>query len=255
MTPFSNGSPARVHALRGAALTLIDDPFVVGDEAALHHEPDALIVIRDGRIERFGPYDVVRHELPDGIAVTHHRDALILPGFIDAHVHYPQTEIIGAGGKRLIDWLNDYTFVAEQQFGDIDHATKVANVFLDECLSHGTTTAVVYCTVHPESVDAFFTTAQARGLRMVAGKTLMDRNAPDVLLDTPQRAYDESAALIDRWHGRGRLSMCIARRTSRSSATRSSGHARSIPTASTISTSTITTASSGHAPCSATVSI
>jgi len=212
MTLSSNGSPSRVRALRGAALTLVDDPFVVGDTAALRHEADALIVIRDGRIEAFGPYDSLRDRLPDDVPVTHHRDALIVPGFIDSHVHYPQTGIMGSGGKRLIDWLNDYTFVAEAQFGDFVHATAVADVFLDECLAHGTTTAAVYCTVHPASVDAFFSVAEARGLRMIAGKTLMDRNAPDGLLDTPQRAYDESLALIERWHGRGRLSYAVTPR-------------------------------------------
>jgi guanine deaminase len=208
----SPDTTSRVHALRGAALTLVDDPFVVGDAAALRHEPDALIVIRDGHIELFGPYDTCRSALPADVEVTHHRDALIVPGFIDAHVHYPQTGIIGAGGKRLIDWLNHYTFVAEAQFGDFVHATSVADIFLDECLAHGTTTAVVYCTVHPTSVDAFFTVAEARGLRMVAGKTLMDRNAPPALLDTAERGYDESHALIERWHGRGRLSYAVTPR-------------------------------------------
>lgn len=205
-------SPTRVHALRGAALTLVDDPFAVGDAAALRHEPDALIVIRDGRVALFGDYDACKASLPPDVVVTHHRDALIVPGFIDAHVHYPQTEIIGAGGKRLIDWLNHYTFVAEARFGDVAHASSIADVFLDTCLAHGTTTAAVYCTVHPTSVDAFFTAAEARGLRMVAGKTLMDRNAPPALLDTAQRAYDESHALIERWHGRGRLSYAVTPR-------------------------------------------
>lgn len=200
------------HALRGAALTLRDDPFLVGDAAALVHHDDALIVIRDGRITAFGPYAQLRPTLSDDTPITHHRDALIVPGFIDAHVHYPQTEIIGAGGRRLIDWLNHDTFVAESRFDDPTHARAVAEVFLDECLSHGTTTAVVYCTVHPASVDAFFTAADARGLRMIAGKTLMDRNAPAFLLDTAQRAYDESDALIARWHGRRRLGYAVTPR-------------------------------------------
>ncbi|MEO8937388.1 MAG: guanine deaminase [Burkholderiaceae bacterium] len=196
--------PPTATALRAAALTLRDDPFVVGDEAALHHESDALIVIDRGRIVAFGDYRTIAPQLPPGIPITHHRDALIVPGFIDAHVHYPQTQIIGAGGRRLIDWLNHYTFAAEQQFADRDHAGRVAGIFLDACLSYGTTTASVYCTVHPQSVDAFFSAAEARSLRMNAGKTLMDRHAPDALLDTAQRGYDESRALIERWRGRGR---------------------------------------------------
>ncbi len=199
-------------ALRGAALTMLDDPFTVGDEAAMRYEADALVVIEDGRIAAFGDYRTLAPDLPEGVPVTHHRDALIVPGFIDAHVHYPQTQIIGAGGKRLIDWLNQYTFAAEQQFADREHADLVAEIFLDACLSHGTTTASVYCTVHPQSVDAFFTAAEARGLRMNAGKTLMDRHAPAALLDTAQSGYDESRALIERWRGRGRLGYTVTPR-------------------------------------------
>ncbi len=193
-------------------MTLVADPFEVGDEAALRHEGDALIVIDDGRIVAFGDHDAMRPALPDTLPVTHQRDALIVPGFIDAHVHYPQTQIIGAGGKRLIDWLNHYTFAAEAQFAERAHADRVAGIFLDECLAHGTTTASVYCTVHSQSVEAFFAAAEARGLRMNAGKTLMDRHAPDALLDTAQRGYDESRALIERWRGRGRLGYTVTPR-------------------------------------------
>jgi guanine deaminase len=207
----SSGTP-HVHALRGAALTLQADPFEVGDDVALRYESDALIVIEDGRIAAFGAHDALIRDLPPTVPITTHRDALIVPGFIDAHVHYPQTQIIGAGGKRLIDWLDQYTFVAEQQFADPLHARRVADLFLDECLAHGTTTASVYCTVHPQSVDAFFAAAEARNLRMNAGKVLMDRHAPTALLDTAQRGYDESRALIERWQGRGRLGYVVTPR-------------------------------------------
>ena len=128
-----------------------------------------------------------------------------MAGFIDCHVHYPQTQIIGAFGEQLIDWLNKYTFIAEQQFADQEHARAVAKVFLQECLRAGTTSAAVYCTVHPQSVDAFFEESAKLGMRMIAGKVLMDRNAPAALTDTPQRGYDESKALIGKWHGKGRL--------------------------------------------------
>jgi len=210
-------SAASAFALRGAALTLRDDPFIVGDSAAMRYESDALIVIREGRIVAFGHYDALKATLSADIPVTQYRDALIVPGFIDTHVHYPQTQIIGAGGKQLIDWLNTYTFPAEMQFADAAHAREIADVFLDTCLAYGTTTAVVYCTVHPQSVDAFFTAADARGLRMIAGKTLMDRHAPEGLLDTARRGYDESRALIERWRGRGRLGYAITPRFAASS--------------------------------------
>lgn len=209
-TPPASASP--ITALRGAAMTMVDDPFAVGDAAATHFERDALIVIRDGRIESFGAYDDLVGTLPDDVDVVHHRDALIVPGFIDAHVHYAQAGIIGAGGRRLIEWLEHTTFKAEARFADPSHAAHVADVFLDACLAAGTTTAVVYCTVHPQSVDAFFTAAFDRNLRMIAGKTLMDRHAPAELLDTAESGYDDSKALIERWHGRGRLGYAVTPR-------------------------------------------
>jgi guanine deaminase len=146
--------------------------------------------------------------------VTDHGDALILPGFVDAHVHYPQTGIIASWGKRLIDWLETYTFPEEMRFGDPAHARATAELYLDLVLAHGTTTVASYCTIHPESVDAFFEAAEARGLRAVAGKTCMDRNAPEGLRDTPASAYDDSRALLGRWHGRGRLAYAITPRFS-----------------------------------------
>ena len=198
--------------MRGSALTFRDDPFLVGSEAAMHHEADALVVLEDGHIKAFGPYAALKDSLDAGTQVTTYTDALIMPGFIDLHVHYPQTQIIGAYGKQLIDWLNRYTFVAEQQFADINHAREVSKLFLDECLRVGTTTAMVYGTVHAHSVDVFFEEAARRGLRMVAGKVMMDRNAPDALLDTAQKGFDESKALIEKWHGVGRLGYAITPR-------------------------------------------
>ncbi|WJJ94839.1 guanine deaminase [Neopusillimonas aromaticivorans] len=136
----------------------------------------------------------------------------MVPGFIDTHVHYPQMQMIGAYGAQLIDWLNTYTFVAEQQYSDLTYARTVADTFICELLRSGTTTAAVYCTVHPASVQAFFEAAEKRDLRMIAGKVLMDRNAPDALLDTAQSGYDDSLALINAWHGRGRLHYAITPR-------------------------------------------
>lgn len=200
-------------AIRGPALTFVDDPFVVGDAAAMRHEPDALIVIEDGKIAALGPAEQLLPTLDPSVTITSYgRDSLILPGFIDVHVHYPQTTMIGAHGEQLLDWLHRYTFVAEQRFGDPEHAREVARVFLRECLRAGTTTAMVYCTVHPESVDAFFAESLALGTRMIAGKVLMDRNAPAALCDSAQRGYDESKALIARWHGHGRQLYAITPR-------------------------------------------
>ena len=179
----------------------------------MRYESDAIVAMAGGKITHFGPASQVLPELPKGTNVRRTGDdALILAGFIDCHVHYPQTQIIGAYGEQLIDWLKTYTFVAEQEFASKEHAREVAKVFLQECLRAGTTTAAVYCTVYPQSVDAFFEEAEARNMRMIAGKILMDRNAPDALTDTPQKGYDDSKALIARWHGRGRQLYCVTPR-------------------------------------------
>jgi guanine deaminase len=204
-------------ALRGPALTFTGDPFTDG-ASALRYESDALIAMADGRITHFGAADTVRPQLPPGTAITEFgRDHLILPGFIDCHVHYPQLEIIGSYGEQLLDWLEKYTFVAEQRFADPAHASRVAARFLDECLHNGTTTVATFCTVHAHSVDALFTAAEQRGMRCIAGKCLMDRHAPEALRDSAQRGYDESRALIDRWHGRGRALYAITPRFAPSS--------------------------------------
>jgi guanine deaminase len=211
-------NPTSRHALRGAALTFMADPWQVGIDAALRYEPDALVFIEDGRIAAFGAAGAVLPTLPPDTPVTPvGRDRLILPGFIDAHVHYPQTQIIGSQGSQLLDWLNRYTFMAEQQFASRQHAREVAELFLHECLRAGTTTAAVYCTVHVESVEAFFEASAARNLRMIAGKVLMDRNAPATLTDTAQSGYDQSKSLIAKWHGRGRQLYAVTPRFAASS--------------------------------------
>jgi guanine deaminase len=204
---------APIHAIRGPALTFTGDAFANGVGSTMRYESDAIVGMAGGKITQFGPADAVRPQLPPGIHIEEYgRDNLILPGFIDCHVHYPQTQIIGAYGEQLLDWLEKYTFVAEQQFADVVHARAVAEIFLDECLRNGTTTVATFCTVHAHSVDAFFEAAGARGMRTIAGKCLMDRNAPEALRDTAQRGHDESKTLIDRWHGKGRASYAITPR-------------------------------------------
>jgi guanine deaminase len=173
---------------------------------------DGAVAVRDGLIEAVGEArDVLSRAAPDA-AIEDHSGCLILPGFIDAHVHYPQTQVIGSYGAQLLDWLHSYTFVEEQKFADPEHCAAVASFFLDELFRCGTTTAMVYCTVHPQSVDAFFAEAERRGARMIAGKTMMDRDAPRGLMDTAERGYSESRALIERWRGRGRLAYAITPR-------------------------------------------
>ncbi|HEX7339937.1 MAG TPA: guanine deaminase [Rhodanobacteraceae bacterium] len=210
VNPASNASA--VTAVRGHLVSLRDNPFVAGDAAALWHEPDGLLLMRDGVIEAVGPWRDLRHHVPDGVAVTHYPDAFIVPGFIDCHVHYVQTGMIGAAGFQLLDWLDKYTFPTERKFADKAYASKVASLFCDELLRNGTTTALVFAASYPASVDALFEQAERRRMRLIAGKVLMDRNAPPGLCDTAQSAYDDSAALIARWHGRGRLGYAITPR-------------------------------------------
>src|SRR6185437_997616 len=199
-------------AIRGALLTFSGDPFTADAQAVRRYERDAIVAMANGRIVDCGPADEVAARLPSGTPVTHYTDALISAGFVDAHVHYPQLPVIGAGGKPLLEWLAACTFPAEARYADAGHAQAVAKRYLDENLRHGITTAAVFGTVHPQSVDALFEEAGRRDLRMIAGKVLMDRHAPAELLDTAQRGYDESKALIERWHGRDRLAYAVTPR-------------------------------------------
>ncbi len=199
------------HTLLGQTLSFHADPFIEGSAAATHHSHGA-VVIKDGHIGWVGPAEA-RPKTP-GEQITDYGDKLITAGFVDAHVHYPQTAIIASWGKRLIDWLNSYTFPEEARFGDAGYAAQVAERYMDLALAHGTTTMCSYATIHPESVDAFFMAAQTRGMRALAGKTCMDRNAPDTLRDTAQSAYDDSKALLEKWHGQGRLEYVITPRFS-----------------------------------------
>jgi len=198
--------------LRGGVLSFRDDPFRAGVDASRVFESDGAVAIRDGRIVAAGNARQVIAQVPADAQVACYDHALIAPGFIDCHVHYPQLPIIGAGGKPLLDWLDAYTFPAEQRYVDADFAREVARLYLRENLRNGITTASVFGTVHAHSVDVVFEEAKALGLRLLAGKALMDRNAPAALLDTAQRGYDESKALIERWHGRGRLAYAITPR-------------------------------------------
>ena len=199
-------------ALRAAALWFRGDPFELPPDQALGHDSDALLVMRDGRIEAFGPAAALLPGLDPAVRVQCFPGATLLPGFIDCHVHFAQLGIMGAGGLPLLDWLERCTFPEERRFADPVVARDVARLFLQELARHGTTTAAVFGTVHAEAVDVLFEEAMHSGLRVIAGKSLMDRHAPDGLRDTAQQGYEESLDLIRRWHGRGRLGYAITPR-------------------------------------------
>ncbi|CAI1778962.1 guanine deaminase [Serratia marcescens] len=178
----------------------------------LRHIPDGLLLLNEGTIVWFGSWQQGEALLPPGFAVTEYRDKPIVPGFIDTHIHYPQTEMIGAYGDQLLGWLNNYTFPAESRYGCEQHADEMSAFFLRELLSNGTTTALVFGSVHPQSVDALFTQAQTLNMRLIAGKVMMDRHAPQALLETPEQSYRQTRELIERWHGKGRLGYAITPR-------------------------------------------
>ncbi|WGG53172.1 guanine deaminase [Rugamonas sp. DEMB1] len=203
----SNGA---FQAYRASLLHFNDDPAFHQNAYSWHE--DGLLVVKDGHVHVAGDYAQLIDFLPPGTPLHDHRGKLIVPGFIDTHVHYPQTDMIASPAPGLLPWLDKYTFPTERKFADPAHAAQVASFFLDELLRCGTTTAMVYCTVHPQSVDAFFGASEARNLRMVAGKVLMDRNCPEFLQDTPEGGARDSEALIQKWHKRGRQLYAITPR-------------------------------------------
>jgi guanine deaminase len=199
-------------ALRGTLVYCRDDPFLTDPAKAFVHEPDGLLVMRGGMIEAVGPYATLKAGLAGDVAVEDHSSCLIAPGFIDTHIHFVQIGIIGAQGKQLLDWLNTYTFPAEEAFADPVLARETARAFCDELIRNGTTTALVFCSVHPDSVDALFEEAAKHNLRLIAGNALMDRNGPLALIEAGRDAYDRSKELIARWHGKGRALYAITPR-------------------------------------------
>lgn len=205
---MSTATPT-VQAYRASLLHFHADPAFAADAYAWHE--DGLLVIEDGRVKAAGDYAQLAVTLPAGLVPHDYRGQIITPGFIDTHLHYPQTDMIASPAPGLLPWLETYTFPTERQFGDPAHARATAEFFLDELTRCGTTTAVVYCTVHRESVDAFFEASEARNLRMVAGKVLMDRNCPDFLRDA-EGEIGESAALIEKWHKHARSLYAITPR-------------------------------------------
>ncbi|RZA29014.1 MAG: guanine deaminase [Lysobacteraceae bacterium] len=202
-------SNTKLQAYRASLLHFHADPAFDGDAHAWFE--DGLLVVEDGKVKAAGDYAALAATLPAGVTPHDYRGQLITPGFIDTHLHFPQTDMIASPSPGLLPWLETYTFPTERRFDDPVHARATAEFFLDELLRCGTTTAVVYCTVHPQSVDAFFEASEARNLRMVAGKVLMDRHCPDFLRDC-EGGVGASADLIDKWHKRGRQLYAITPR-------------------------------------------
>lgn len=202
--------PAGATGYRGAILHCLASP---DDQGKAWHEyiDDGLLVVADGRVHACGAYASLCPVMAD-LAIKDYRGHLLVPGFIDTHIHYPQAEMIGAYGEQLLQWLTSFTYPTEGKYKDYPYARRMAEFFLDELLRNGTTSALVFAAVQPASVDALFDAALARGLRLITGKVLMDRNAPAYLLDTATSAYEDSRALISKWHGKGRLGYAVTPR-------------------------------------------
>jgi guanine deaminase len=193
-----------LRAIRGRLLSFLRPPRGAGDAQSYVYLEDGIVLIKDGRVEAVGPAAELMPRLPSGTPIEHHRDGLIMPGFIDPHIHFPQTQVIASYGAQLLEWLEKYTFVEEQKFAEAKHAAHNAEFFLDELARNGTTTAVAYCTAHPVSVEALFSAAHNRNVGIIAGNAVMNRNAPPGLLAPAPTAIADSRDLIRRWHGTGR---------------------------------------------------
>lgn len=216
MTLTASSASAVTTAYRGKILHFVADPRIAGEQAMEFYD-DGVLVVDNGKVVQTGSYQRLQEELAPKISqgkleFKDYSDKLILPGFIDTHIHYPQTEMVAAYGEQLLEWLNTYTFPTERKYKNYAHALSHAKFFLDQLLRNGTTTALVFATVYPESVDALFNEALAREMRIIGGKVMMDRNAPDYLRDTPSQSYADSKALIAKWHGKGRLLYAVTPR-------------------------------------------
>ncbi|MGO4622680.1 guanine deaminase [Ensifer sp. 2TAB8] len=198
--------------IRGRLLSFHRAPMSIDDSGAYSYESDGALLVAGGEIIASGGYVAVKAGAPGEVVEIDHRPHLIVPGFIDTHLHFPQMQVMASYAANLLEWLNTYTFPEECRFVESAHATRIATRFFDEMVRHGTTTATAYCSVHKASADAFFAEALRRDMRMIAGKVMMDRNAPQGLLDTPQMGYDETRAVIREWHGKGRNHVAITPR-------------------------------------------
>lgn len=198
--------------LRGRLLSFKHLPQSLDDTDSYTYENDGGLLIENGTIVATGPYADIKAQAPHSVTEIDHRPHLILPGFIDTHLHFPQMQVIASYAANLLEWLNTYTFPEECRFVESAHAERIATHFYDELIRHGTTTAVAYCSVHKTSADAFFAEAMRRNMRMIGGKVMMDRHAPQGLLDTPEMGYDETRQVIADWHGKGRNHVAITPR-------------------------------------------
>jgi len=202
-----------IKAIRASILDIgkvVDKPEEI--EENIRFIEDGLLLVDNGRIEWVGEWEQGKDKVPETVRVRSYPGKIVMPGFVDTHIHYPQAEMVGAYGEQLLEWLNNYTFPTEARYKDEEYAREMAAFFVKQLLRNGTTTGLVFGTVHQESVDALFGEAEKINMRVIAGKVMMDRNAPDYLLDTPETSYNQTKALIEKWHKKGRALYAITPR-------------------------------------------
>ena len=197
-------------AIRADFMHFLSDPDNSGD--AVEYIEDGLLLLKQGRVRQLVPAADWIDFLPDGSCLYDYSGRLVMPGFIDTHTHYPQTEMIASHGLQLLDWLRQYTYPTEMKFAEREHADRIAAFFCEQMLRNGTTSGAVFATVHAQSVDAIFEQAQQRDLCLVAGKVMMDRNAPQALCDSAASSYRDCSELIRRWHLKGRCHYAVTPR-------------------------------------------
>ncbi len=200
-----------VKILRSSVLSFISEPQNIDDEQSYKYFEHGALAIRGGKIIDIGDFENVKKQNPKA-QIIDHRPYLLMAGFIDPHIHFVQMQVLASYAANLLEWLNKYTFVEEQKFAAIEHGKMIAKAFFDELINHGTTTASAFCSVHSNSVEAYFTEAKKRNMLMIGGKVMMDRGCPKALQDNAQQSYDESKALIEKWHGVGRAKYAITPR-------------------------------------------
>jgi len=187
--------------IRGQILYFIDDPDKVPVDKSYQYIYDGLLIIEDGKIKQAGEWANLQRKLPKDAVVKRYENGLIVPGFIDTHIHYPQLDMIAANsGGDLLQWLNTYTFPFEEKFNNETYSQNVADFFLDELLRNGTTTAMIFTTIYPKAIDSLFSAAQARHMRIITGLVMGDNNLPPHLIQNINQAVQETKDLIDAWH-------------------------------------------------------
>lgn len=212
MSDLGSSFTSSVTAIRGSFWDCVDDPFYRSEAESVRYIPDGLLILERGRVSAFGAYEILKDRYSGIETTAYPAGMLIVPGFIDLHIHYPQTEMIASYGAQLMEWLEQYTFPTEAKFKDADYAREIAVFFLDELLKNGTTTALVLPTIFPQSVAVLFEEAQRRNMRLIAGQVLMSRNAPDFLITEPKTAYAQVREQIQQWHGNERILYAITPR-------------------------------------------